>query len=71
MGTWPAPLRHLILLIAATLLAWGGTDLQPWLADQAGYGAVAAALLAAVLAYFTPLVQSYGYKGRAPVGARR
>jgi hypothetical protein len=60
MGTWPAPFRHLILIVTSALLAWGGTDLVPWVSDQAGYGILAASVLTAVLAYFTPLVQSYG-----------
>lgn len=29
MSTWPAPLRHLILLTAALLTSWGATDAVP------------------------------------------
>lgn len=61
----PAPLRHLVLLAAAGLLAWLGTDVIPLLEDQPGYGVLASALLTAFLAYATPLVSSYG------VGAAR
>lgn len=60
MSTWPAPLRHLILLTAALLLSWGTTDVVPALQGQTGWGALLAGLLAALLAVATPLVQSYG-----------
>lgn len=58
--TWPAPVRHLLLLLASTLLGWAGTELIPFLEDQPRYGVIAAAIVAAVLAYATPLVNAYG-----------
>lgn len=62
----PAPLRHLVLIVASVLLAWLGTDIVPFLQDQSNIiGAVTSAALAAVLAVVTPLVSSYG------VGAAR
>lgn len=60
MRTWPAPLRHLILLTAALLLSWAATDVVPALQGQTGWGALLAGALAALLAVLTPLVQSYG-----------
>lgn len=62
----PAPVRHLVLIVAAVLLTWAGTDVVPFLQDQGSVvGAVVAAALSAVLAVLTPLVTSYG------VGAQR
>lgn len=61
MATWPAPLRHLVLILLATGLSWAGTEFVPWLEDQPRFGLLAATLLAALLAYVTPLVQSYGW----------
>ena len=62
----PAPLRHLVLAIAAVLLAWLGTDVVPFLQNESNIlGAVSSAALLAFLAYATPLVTSYG------VGSRR
>lgn len=63
--TLPAPLRHLVLLALAGLLAWAGTDVVPWLENQPGRGVLAAGLLTAILGVITPLVTSYG------VGAAR
>lgn len=65
MGTWPAPLRHLLLITLAGLLGWAGTDLIPWVHDQAGYGILASTLLTVLLAWVTPLVQAYGVGARA------
>jgi hypothetical protein len=65
MTTLPAGFRHLILAVLTVLLTWGGTELVPFLRGQTGYGALLAAVLAALIAYFTPLVNSYG------VGASR
>ena len=65
MGSLPAPIRHLILLVLALGLSWAATDVVPWLSGQTGYGALLAGLLAAVLAVLTPLVQSYGYTGKS------
>lgn len=62
----PAPVRHLVLIVAGVLLAWLGTDIVPLLENQSNVvGAVLSAALTAVLAVVTPLVTSYG------VGARR
>jgi hypothetical protein len=60
IATWPAPIRHLLLAVATVLITWGGTDLVPWLHDQGARGALAAAVVAALLAVATPLVNSYG-----------
>jgi hypothetical protein len=60
IATWPAPIRHLVLLVLSTGLAWASTDGIDWLKGQTGWGLLAAALLATLLAYFTPLVNSYG-----------
>lgn len=56
----PAPLRHGLVLLAAGLLAWLGTDVVPWLENQPGRGVLAASVLTALLSVFTPLVTSYG-----------
>jgi hypothetical protein len=62
----PAPVRHIVLLLASVLLAWGGSDVVPFLQNQSNVlGAVSAAAVLAFLAYATPLVASYG------VGAER
>jgi hypothetical protein len=62
----PAPFRHLLLALAGVGLAWGGTDVVPFLNNQSNVmGAVSAAAVTAFLAYATPLVSSYG------VGAKR
>jgi Na+/citrate or Na+/malate symporter len=60
LASLPAPLRHLILLLISAGLGWVGADLIPALNDQAGYGVLLASVIAAVLAYVTPLVNSYG-----------
>jgi hypothetical protein len=64
INTLPPILRHLLLLLAMVLLTWGATDLVPWLQGQPGYGALLAGLVAALLGYFTPLIQSYGVTGK-------
>jgi hypothetical protein len=57
----PAPFRHLVLLLAGVLIAWGGTDVVPFLQNQSNVtGALAASLVTAFLAWVTPLVTSYG-----------
>lgn len=60
LASLPAPIRHLILALISAVLGWAGAFLIPALNDQAGYGVLLAALVAAVLAYVTPLVNSYG-----------
>ena len=58
----PAPIRHLVLLVAGVLLSWLGSDIVPFLQDQSSVlGASVAAALTAVLAVVTPLVTSYGF----------
>jgi hypothetical protein len=53
--------RHLVLMLAATLLAWGGTELVPALQGQGGIVAtVGAPLLTLLIAYLTPLTKQYG-----------
>lgn len=64
--TLPAPVRHLVLLVAGVLLAWGATDVVPFLQNQSNVtGALAASVVTAFLAWATPLVTAYG------VGASR
>jgi len=61
IASLPAPFRHLVLVLAAVLLTWAGTDVVPFLSNQSNVtGAVLAAALTAVLAVLTPLVTSYG-----------
>lgn len=60
LASLPAPLRHLVLAVISLTLGWVSADLIPALNDQAGYGVLVAGLIAAVLAYVTPLVNSYG-----------
>jgi Na+/citrate or Na+/malate symporter len=60
MRNLPAPFRHLIVLVVSALFGWIATDAIPALNGQTGWGALLAAVLAAALAYFTPLVQAYG-----------
>lgn len=71
MSTLPAIVRHLILLVLMVLVTWAGTDLVPFLQGQTGYGALLAALVAAALGYFTPLIQSYGVGARQSRTVRR
>jgi hypothetical protein len=57
----PAPLRHLLLLVAAVVLTWLGTDILPFLQNESNVtGGLIAGLLTAFLAWATPLVSSYG-----------
>lgn len=62
---WPAPARHLLLVLLSAGLAWLGTDGVDMLADIPGSGALLSGLLLAFLSVVTPLVTSYG------VGAER
>jgi hypothetical protein len=64
MDTWPAPFRHLVLLTLALGLSWASTDLVPFVSSQPRWGLLVAGVLTALLAYFTPLVNSYG-KGKS------
>jgi len=61
----PPFVRHGLFMLAATLLAWGSTDVVPFLNDQPGWGALAGTLLAALIAYFTPATRQYGVGRRA------
>jgi len=69
VAAWSPQLRHLLVLLIGFGLSWLTTDLVPFLSGQTGYGALLAALISAAVAYFTPLVPSYGI-GK-PVGRYR
>lgn len=60
LDTLPPVVRHLVLMLAAGLLSWASTDLVPLLQGQPGWGAVAGAVLTALIAYVTPLTRQYG-----------
>jgi len=58
LPTW---LRDLIFGLAATLVAWAGTDLVPVLKDKGGIAAIAGAALAVVVAAVAPwFTKAYG-----------
>lgn len=65
----PPFLRHLILMMLATLLSWAGSDLVPLLNGHPGWGALAGTLLVAILAWVTPMTRQYGVGARS--GAAR
>jgi hypothetical protein len=65
MSRVPAQVRHLILMTAAVILGWLSTDVVPWISDHPSWGVPVAGLVAVILAYVTPLIQSYGV-GSAP-----
>lgn len=55
----PAEYRHLTLILIVVVLSWAATtipvlDLDPLIAP------LAAAVVTALLAYFTPLIREYG-----------
>jgi hypothetical protein len=57
----PAPIRHLLVLVGGVLLTWGTTELVPYFHNQSNvYGALIASVIAAIIAWATPLVTSYG-----------
>lgn len=60
VAAWRPAVRHLMLGAIALLLSWLSTVVVPLLNGQTGYGALLAGLLTAAIAYFTPLVPSYG-----------
>ena len=65
IASLPAPVRHFILGLTATvgsaLVGYAATNQAELVAVfPVAYQAVAAVVLGAVLAYVTPLVQSYG-----------
>jgi hypothetical protein len=62
----PRIVRHLLIQLAAALLAWGASDLTPWLGQHGGVAAIAGALLGQLLLIVTPLVRSYGVGQDAP-----
>ena len=69
----PPAVRHLVMIGLAMFLQWLGTDVLDILAqDSTLMGAVAFAVLTALLSVFTPLVTSYGVGARAAkrLGAR-
>lgn len=55
-----AAFRHLTLLILSVSVGWVSTDLVPVINDTPSLGTVVGGLVAAVLAYVTPLVNAYG-----------
>jgi hypothetical protein len=70
MDGWPPQLRHLALMLAASLLSWAGSDLVPWLRDQPAVAAWAAPLVVLLVAALTPLTRQYGV-GADPVAVER
>jgi len=62
----PPQLRHLLLMLAASLLAWAGSDLVPWLRDEPAAAAWAAPLVVLLVNVLTPLTRQYGV-GSDPV----
>jgi hypothetical protein len=59
-GLKPA-LRHLVLMLIATGLAWLGADLVPFLQGEGGVLAtLAAPFVTLLVAYLTPLTKQYG-----------
>lgn len=60
MAAWAPMLRHLLILLIGVGLSWVTTVVVPFLSGQTGYGTLLAALISAAVAYFTPLVPSYG-----------
>jgi hypothetical protein len=65
----PRIVRHLLIQLAAVLLAWGASDLVPWLGQHGGVAAIAGALLGQLLLIVTPLVRTYGV-GQPAAGPR-
>lgn len=55
-----AAVRHLILLVLSVTLGWLSTEVVPVINDAPGWGVPIGGLVAAVLAYVTPLVNAYG-----------
>lgn len=62
----PPLVRHLVLMLAACLLAWAASDVVPWLQGQGGLAAAVGAFLVAALAVLTPLTRQYGIGARRP-----
>jgi hypothetical protein len=60
LDSLPPLLRHLILVLIASLLTWAGADLVPYLRDMGGVAAIAGALLTTLVAILTPLTRQYG-----------
>lgn len=56
----PRVVRHLLIQLGAVLLAWGASDLVPWLGQHGGVAAIAGALLGQLILIVTPLVRTYG-----------
>lgn len=72
----PAWARHLLLMLAASLLAWAGTDLVPLLRDQGGlWAALGVPLVLLLLNAGTGLTRQYGARSgdrnRGPDGVYR
>ena len=56
----PPVWRHLLLLVSPGLLAWGTSDVVPWLADRGGTLAVIAGVIGQILLILTTLTRQYG-----------
>lgn len=55
----PVSVQHAALLLVATLLTWGATDIDSF-GLPVGVKAVLSALLTFALGYLAPVVKSYG-----------
>jgi len=64
LDSLPPLARHLVLMLAACLLAWLGSDVVPFLHDKGGLAAAVGAFLVAALAVLTPLTRQYGVGSR-------
>lgn len=61
IDTWPAPLRHLFLVVFPIVLGWVGSDVVPVLKDRNPLIAtLVGALVVALLGWATPLTRQYG-----------
>lgn len=64
MDSWPAWLRHLVLMVAPVVLAWAASDLVPALQNKGGTAALVAAGLGVAISYalmwLTPVNRQYG-----------
>lgn len=56
----PALMRHLIIALISSAIAWGSAELIPALTRQGGVAALIGALLTVVLTTILPLVRQYG-----------
>jgi hypothetical protein len=56
----PPEVRHLLLMLAASLLGWAGSDLVPGLQDRGGAAALLAPVVMTLVTILTPLTRQYG-----------